>query len=217
MLYYNSSGNLIDFNLEEPSFNGKSAQIFLIDDICFKQYYKYSTSRVRMNIEMFNIIKQLDSPNIYKLLDYFYENERIDAYEYLYIKDTFVDIIKWPTEYLLYNLERLENIINIFTELKIWIKDFKRENVVYSNDDIILIDLDCCKVTNYNNMDDIYANNKNCLINLFIDLFEKCRGYSYIYENKVDNLFSIGNNNSVTSSVTKKLSKYKSPIEFIKD
>lgn len=231
MYYYNSKGELICFNLGESKYQGKSSRIFqLKDDYYLKQYFSYSTSNVRMNQELFNILKRLDHPHINKVLELYYDSAKIkskeyltshiqnldvDAYKYLYIEDRFANIIKESTEYLLYNLQKLEELTYIFTELGIWMKDFKRENTVFYKDKIILIDLDCCKLVKNNSYDDIQRNNTDCLQELFIDLFEKCKSYSYRYEDEVFELFT-KEGNSLTSSVSKKLCKYKTPLDYIK-
>jgi hypothetical protein len=233
MLYYNSNGKLINYNLNEPKFYGKSSKIFQLEDnCCLKQYFPYSTRNVRIDLETFNILKKLNHPNVNKVLEIYYEENKIkkieylkshiqdlevDAYKYLYIEDSFIDIIKEPTEYLLYNLEELEKLTKIFTELKIWMRDFKRENTVFFKDKIILIDLDCCKLVKSNSVFDLYSNNIDCLQNLFIDLFEKCKSYSYRYENEIFDLFSLDGDRTITSSVSKKLCKYKTPLDYIKN
>lgn len=131
-------------------------------------------------------------------------NLDVDAYKYLYIEDRFANIIKEPTEYLLYNLEKLEELTYIFTELRIWMKDFKRENTVFDQDKIILVDLDCCKLAKNDSYDDIQRNNVDCLQGLFIDLFEKCRSYFYRLEDEVFELF-MKEGDSLTASVSKKI------------
>lgn len=185
-----------------------------------------------MDLELFNILKKLNHPNINKVLELYYDVSKIknkdylishiqdlkvDAYKYLYIDDSFIDIISESTEYLLYNLKKLEEITLIFTELGIWMKDFKRENTIFFKDKIILIDLDCCKVVKINDSSYIHSNNICCLQHLFIDLFEKCRSYSYRFEDKVSELFSLDENSSITSSVSRKLGKYKTPFDYIKN
>lgn len=232
MYYYNSQGELINFNLGEQKFQGKSSRIFLLEDECYlKQYFPYSTSNVRMDLELFRILKKLDHPHTNKVLELYYDSAKIgskehlishiqdldvDAYQYLYIEDSFVDIMKESTEYLLYNLQVLEELTHTFTELGIWMKDFKRENTVFYKDRIILIDLDCCKLAKNNNYYDIQRNNMYCLQELFIELFEKCKSYSYRYEDDVSELFA-KEEDTLTSSVSKKLCKYRTPLEYIKN
>ena len=55
-----------------------------------------------------------------------------------------------------------------------------------------------------------------CLQALFIDLFEKCKGYSYRYEDDVSELFA-KEEDTLTSSVSKKLCKYRTPLDYIKN
>lgn len=176
-----------------------------------------------MDLELFRILKKLDHPHTNKVLELYYDSAKIgskeylishiqdldvDAYQYLYIEDSFVDIMKESTEYLLYNLQVLEELTHTFTELGIWMKDFKRENTVFYKDKIILIDLD----SHY----DIQRNNMYCLQELFIDLFEKCKSYSYRYEDDVSELFA-KEEDTLTSSVSKKLCKYRTPLDYIKN
>ena len=231
MFYYNSNGELISFTLGELKYQGKSSKIFRVkDEYYLKQYFSYSTSTVRMDLELFHILKKLNHPHTNKILELYYDRTKakskeylmshiqdleVDAYKYLYIEDNYVDIMKESTEYLLYNLQELERLTNIFTELGIWMRDFKRENTVYCQDKIMLIDLDCCKLARNNSHYDIQRNNKECLQELFIDLFEKCKSYSYRYEDEVFDLFA-NEGTTLTSSVSKKLCKCKTPLDYIK-
>ncbi len=232
MYYYNSKGELIDFNLGEEKHHGKSSRIFQLENEYYlKQYFSYSTCSVRMDLKLFHILKELDHPHINKILELYYDRAKIrskkyllshiqnlvvDAYQYLYIEDRFANIMKESTEYLIYNLRELENLTYILTELKVWMKDFKRENTVFCKDKIILIDLDCCKLAENESYYDIERNNVNCLQNLFIDLFEKCRSYSDRYEEQVFDLF-FQEGQSLTCSISKKLCKYKTPLDYIKN
>ncbi len=232
MEYYNSKGERIIYNLNKPKYQGKSSQIFELESgYCLKQYFPYSTESVRMNQELFCLLKKLNHPNINRVIELYYDFSKIksleylrshiqslepDAYKYLYIEDSFIDIMRKSTEYLLYNLQELESLINTFTELGVWIRDFKRENAVYFEDRIILIDLDCCKIIKDCSHDEIQKNNTRCLEELFIDLFEKCRSYSYKYEDEVFDLFTSEENISITSSVSKKLCRCKTPFDYIK-
>ena len=232
MEFYNFKGEQISYDLKNPKYQGKSSQIFeLGNGYCLKRYFPYSTESVRMDLELFRLLKMLNHPNINKVLELYYDfskiknpeylrkhvqNLEVDAYKYLFIEDSFNDIIKESTEYLLYNLQELEKLTHIFTELGVWMRDFKRENTVFFEDRIILIDLDCCKVIKDCTCDDILKNNVQCLEELFIDLFEKSKSYSYRYEDEVFELFASEENSSLTSSVSKKLCRCKIPLDYIK-
>ena len=65
MFYYNSNGELISFTLGELKYPGKSSKIFRVkDEYYLKQYFSYSTSTVRMDLELFHIKKT--KPSSYK-------------------------------------------------------------------------------------------------------------------------------------------------------
>ena len=110
MYYYNSKGELISFTLGELKYQGKSSKIFRVKDECYlKQYFSYSTSTVRMDLELFHILKKLNHPHTNKTLELYYDRTKakskeylmshiqdlaVDAYKYLYIEDNYVDIMK---------------------------------------------------------------------------------------------------------------------------
>ena len=70
MHYYDSSGNLINYNLDMNDYDycGKSGMVFrLEDDCCLKTYFSYSTENVKMDFDIFTILKKMNHPNVYKL------------------------------------------------------------------------------------------------------------------------------------------------------
>lgn len=222
MYYYDSSGKLINCNLDMNDYDycGKSGMVFrLEDDCCLKQYFSYSTENVKMSSDIFTILKELNHPNVYKLIELYYNvdiKDSVEAYKYRYVESSPIDIINESTEYLLYNLEELEKLVDTFSDLKIWLKDIKKENAVLTDDRIVLIDLDCCKLARNNTHCDINENNKLCLQELFLDLIVKTRNYSDRYEHELNELFLFDINDSLSSCVSKKLVKFKTLKDYIK-
>ena len=222
MYYYDSSGKLINYNLDMNDYDycGKSGMVFrLEDDCCLKTYFSYSTENVKMDSDIFTILKKMNHPNVYKLIELYYDvnsKDSVEAYKYRYVESSPIDIINESTEYLLYNLEELEKLVDTFSDLKIWLKDIKKENAVLTDDRIVLIDLDCCKLARNNTHCDINENNKLCLQELFLDLIVKTRNYSDRYEHELNELFLFDINDSLSSCVSKKLVKFKTLKDYIK-
>lgn len=233
MKYYNTNGKLVDFELGLPINNGQCSNIYKLDeDYAFKEYFKYTSYRARMSYEIYKILKDLNYSHTNKVIELYYEydkidnkndlvnnlnNYMIDGYKYLYINEDNINILEMPSEYLLYNLSALENFIDSLIEQDVYALDLKRANTVYTSDKIILIDLDCLRKGPFANFNNIKEYNKKELTNLFINLFKNCSSYLYQYEHEIISLFSVNiSEKSVTSSVSKKLINCKRPIDYIK-
>lgn len=237
MEYYDSSGRLVTYQLNDLLDNGLTANIYnLNNEICFKEYFSTTRDCLRMNHTLFRILKELNHVATYRLLDPYYSKDKItdlsklitnpneceiDAYTYCYIQASEIDIFDIDCEYLIESIILLEDFVEFMSENKIKIYDFKRENIIYTIDKIKLIDLDCCEIDGicYNN--DFYTNNRRELINLLLDLFFKNKKYDFNsermndYKEKIYELFNIKSSKSIKDAVAKKLVKCKNVTEYL--
>lgn len=120
------------------------------------------------------------------------------------------------SDYFLYNLQCLDELMHVFTEYKVWVRDLKRLNTLFYDDRIVLIDLDCCKVIEQD-YELIRVWNRNQLLNLFVDLFFSCKSYSPHYGKEIKDLFTLNEDSlCISNDISKKLVNYKRPIDFIR-
>lgn len=240
MQYYNSKGELLDFTLSKSFNHGTTANIYKLEDsICFKIYYTF-INYFGMNSDIFNIIKEINHESTYKLLDTYYDKEKInnpnslkrnlnnykiDAYSYYYLEESNIEIFDIDCEYLIESINKLEEFISILSELKVEMFDIRRENAIFTSNGIVLIDLDGCKIDKTaNSSTNLTATwNKKRLIHLLIDLFIKSEKYDISYstncreKEKIYELFSFDLEKSIKESVSKKLIKCKNVDEYLRN
>lgn len=122
-----------------------------------KKYYPRTDSSNRLNIKVFNVLKQIDHINFIKLYKaYMIRNK----YSLITSKKHFIDIYTGkyyqkqdivPTlinkDYLLDNINNIENLFRIFSDNKIKTYDVKLFNTVFTKESIIIIDPDCYEIS----------------------------------------------------------------------
>ena len=233
MEYYNQEGELVTFRKEKYKTKGTSAEIYQIKrDLWLKKYKKDASYTARMDYEVFKILKELKHPFTNQVLELLYETDHVynreklihypnsfqtDAYTYLYLKDRNIDIIKKSVEYFLYNVENLEKLMDIFaTEYGMVAADLRRKNALYQEDKIIVFDLDCCKKVDRPKKE-ILSQNKTELTLLLISLLLASKSSSHQYMDSIKDLLLTKENENVTKVLKRKLAKYKTPLEYIKN
>lgn len=230
MKYYNKNNELIELNLELAKFHGGCSNIYQItQDIYFKKYFEYTQESARINLEIFQNLKKLNHPHTNEIIDLLYDFDettnlntfnkplpkKVAGYLYIFLKEENIDILQAPTEYILYNITELEKLCYILTELKIKIRDLKRENTIFHEDKIILIDLDSLKLSKQS-YTDLVAYNQKILYSYLISLFLESKSYSWKYKTKISSLFESGDQyDNIASTLQKKLKNYKNVMEYI--
>lgn len=231
MEYYNTKGELVTFRKEKYKTEGKSAEIYQIKKDFYLKKYKKETSRTaRMDYDVFRILKKLNHPFTNQVLELLHETGHVynkeklilypdsfqtDAYTYLYLKDRNIDIVKKSVDYFLYNVEKLEELMDIFTEYYLVASDLRRKNAVYNGDKIVLLDLDCCKIQPNRKKEEIQSLNKTELRNLLESLLLWSKSTSYEYQEAINKLI-LGNKENVTNELKRRLINCRTPFDYIK-
>lgn len=233
MKYYTSKGELVEYKTTTPKYFGTSAEIFPITKTLYlKKYYKDTPSSARMNEETFQILKNLNHSFTNRVLELLCEEEKIkekqdffqnpnvyqtDAYLYEFLPSKKINVIRQKKDYLFYNIQALEElIVFIFPELKLIAKDLKRENVVFSGDKIILIDLDNCRYLSGETTEWLREQNKETLVRLFKNLAMRSWTYSHVYDESINQLFSLETKESFSTQLQRKLKKSKTIEAYLK-
>lgn len=158
MSYYDIDGNLLDIDKEKMIFlnSGKCARILHDDDIIFKEYYSVTEPNYRLNVKVYNVLKDINNPHFMKLLNAYSQMNifdlqkyktgikefKIDAYTALLYPNEEIDIFGKDKAYLLDNLYELENLLDVFTNNSIIVEDLKRDNVTMDSNSVVIIDPD---------------------------------------------------------------------------
>lgn len=233
MEYYNTEGELVSIEVGISKHHGTCGNIYqLKKDIYLKKYYEYTSLSARLDYRMFQFLREIHHPFTNTILDLYYEKQKVkekgklleniehfrtDAYLFKYLKREKIDILKMPIDYLIYNLEELEKLMKLFAENRVKADDLKRDNAVFSGNKIVLIDLDNCKIKENEDTRILIEWNKRKLSWLFLDLFRRSESFSYKNYAKVSPLFEVEDDIDLKESVSRKLKKYKRPLDYLKE
>lgn len=134
---------------------GFCARVFSDGKTILKCYKKRMPTANRVTSGFFETLKSFKNPNFIELYESFPEQSLIErvraklglsyivgSYTAKYYQEENIDILNGYKEYLLYNLFNLEKLLNEFTENQIVSHDLSRDNVIYTSDDIIIVDPD---------------------------------------------------------------------------
>lgn len=134
---------------------GFCAKVFSDGETILKCYKKRMPTANRVTSGFFETLKSFKNPNFIELYESFPERNLIEkvraklglsyivgSYTAKYYQEENIDILNGYKEYLLYNLFNLEKLLNEFTENQIVAHDLSRDNVIYTSDDIVIVDPD---------------------------------------------------------------------------
>ena len=206
-IFYDANRNKIIYNLPSTQFNaGSNGTIYkLKDETCLKLFYPY---RGTYPNRIFKFIIDLKLPNFYEVYQLLYNyNHEFIGYTMKYYQKEDIDILTMPTKYSLDNYQKIYKSATILNHYNISIQELIPINVILTEKDIIVIDIDEYK------KDNITLNYRS--VN---GLFEKLYLYASFKHNIsnavdiMDNLFDEKDN---FQTLSKKLSKYKYPIDYI--
>ena len=218
---------------------GACGEIYRYGDTILKKYYLSTEHFIRIKKDIFDFLKDTDYScfiklyNAYMKIDYDIKSKLwfritnhnkfiIDAYTAKYYEKTDIDPAFISKEYLLESFYKIESFFNYLSKNKIKVYDIKRENVVFTDDGIVLVDPDLYEFLHEYSVERTLINNKICLNYLFKSiLINNC---NTTYEcDKLDRFYvdnfnpnSVTSKTEVTSNISKVLKNVKKPIEIIR-
>ncbi len=230
-VYMNHKGEMENLDVGNLKIKANNSNIYELDrGVYFKKYLSKTWEDVRMNYDVFKKLKEINSPFTNRILEIYYSSviKKEDflkspnncvslAYKYEFLEEEPRDLLKESTEYLLYNVKELEELIlHQFVECNISAYDLKRENSVFSDGRIVLIDLDCCCLEALNKESNLDLNFSR-LYYLLFDLLEKSPSFTINYLGRIDQLLWFENNDkSIYNILSRRLCKYKTPLDYIR-
>ncbi len=168
MKYYDSNGNLVEFNGLKTDFEGANGVIYLNGNgISYKEYFSYAETKISRSI--FELLKNINNPHLIKLIERYYLSEfindydsfveeikntdpiygtynrditKIDLYTYYWVEREYIDILEQPKDYLLDNINALLKLSDLLSANFVVVSDIKVDNTVCNKNSIILIDPD---------------------------------------------------------------------------
>lgn len=169
---------------------------------------------------LFKILSKLDLNNFYKINKLLYDKDNnFMAYTARFYKKEDIDILTMPVDYTIENMNRLYKVSSILSSNNIRIEDLHHKNVILDNNNITIIDADRY-IYDPNNEHKDY--NKRFINTLFVLLYMTSSEINQLATNQnyydmvtsIRQLFAKDNNPDI---VSKKLVKYKYPIDYLKN
>ncbi len=234
MAYFNRSFEKFDQSNLEYLNQGNCAHIAYDHNIIFKQYFSYTELECRLKVWIFEILKDINSPYFIKLIDIytkknlmkriFYRISKkffiVDAYSAKYYEKEDINILIEPTDYLLDNFRGLESLFEIFSSYAILTGDLHIDNVLFTSQNMIIIDPDFFELY-YGN--DLKIKNKRKLLSLCRNICKntlkfRLKNYSeeviYNFLNELTN-FKVDDKTDISYELSKRLKGCKRPIDLI--
>ena len=215
---------------------GFCAKVFSDGETILKCYKKGMPTVNRITSDFFETLKSFKNPNFIELYEAFPERSLIEkiraklglsyivgGYTAEYYQEENIDILNGCKEYLLWNLFNLEILLNEFTENQIVAHDLSRNNVIYTKDDIVIVDPDLFgefKVSK----EIIKAINRKELIYLLESMIiasfnetdeKKLKKITKVVEKFLNSIYS-DKNVEIANGLSKKLGKAKTLGEFFR-
>lgn len=208
MKFYNQDKKIKLFNFKEMSCinYGNTANIYKIDNNIFKKYYLYTNSNFRIDLEIFKILKQINSNNMIKIYELLYDDINLletSGYLAKYYENKRINIFDKDLDYVLDNINYIEKLFDELSKNIIMVHDVKYKNTILTDENIILIDPDAYKKVVYS-YESLKVINQKELISLLKNIYLCCLSKKEDCK-KIYDLFDIEVNNS--TNVTYELSK----------
>lgn len=222
MKYYGKKGTVLELAERNLKFldNGGTSNIYRIDDeTLLKRYYTYASSEVRINEELFECLRTLNSKHIVTIHELLKDELGIDIIGYLmqYIKAEYIDYLDSDKDLFLTHIEEIERVVDELTKLKIRVMDLKHTNVITQEKGLTIIDPDKYRVVEY---EPFYANKDQVLYLAYSLLnFGKSKLDSELDRLKLLTIRKqviFDENTNITSELSKVLSKSRKPIDILR-
>ena len=234
MIYYTKDNNKIfipNSILNKENGHGKCGTVYKYnDDLCIKIYNRgIDFDHCLLNTDIYEDLKKIKSDNLVDIKMALYkdkENKSItDAYLLTYYEEKYDDFLEIYTDYLLYNLEEIFKLIKEISIFKIRLHDLKRENLILTKNNIVLIDPDRWYYNFLSSIEAVEKLNINNIMGMFSEITEKSLQdnhldfliennlYDYVISSKLFPLTS--NKDRAMKVLSKRLNGYKRPIDYV--
>ena len=234
MIYYTKDNNKIfipNSILNKENGHGKCGTVYKYNDDLYIKIYNRGIDfdHCLLNTDIYEDLKKIKSDNLVDIKMALYkdkENKSItDAYLLTYYEEKYDDFLEIPTDYLLYNLEEIFKLIKEISIFKIRLHDLKRENLIFTKNNIVLIDPDRWYYNFLSSIEAVEKLNINNIMGMFSEITEKSLQdnhldfliennlYDYVISSKLFPLTS--NKDRAMKVLSKRLNGYKRPIDYV--
>lgn len=208
-------GGIILNDSVNPVYRGGASHIFRYDGVLVKVFYLVDGESVSVLSESdFDLISCVKHENFVDLIDRYHRvpktSELVEAYTYHEIKGKTYNFVECDTEFCIDQLRKLLGLVDYLSELGIKIVDVSAINTIVLSDRVVLIDPDLYKYVGPSK--EVSDFNRNQLLFLILSYF-----YSYtgtLVPGIIEDCVSA---DKPIDIIAKRLSPYKTPIDFYKN
>ncbi len=207
--------------------NGEYGNVYRYNENqCIKIYNdKEFKIKFFLTTYLYNYLKEISSTNLVSIDELLFKDNKYmfqaDAYIMEYYEAIYQNILLVPSDYLIENLEKLLILSKELSKKHIIIDDLKKDNTIFTEDKIVLIDIEHYILDRNISQREISKINNSTISCLFnqITLNELKKYYDSqigaIYANK---LFPVTSRSDTQVKVlSKRLSGYKTPLDYINE
>lgn len=174
MEYYSPRGNLDTTGFVYYD-EGSCAKVYKKGQLLLKTYKLDCKYYHMISPKLFNFLKNADFPHMLKLRDYYYLDKSlwnkiigIEAYTMDYAGERIPSLLNASTEYLLDMVSDLEKMIALLSKQKIIMKDTHGGNIIFSENDVTVIDPDQFSFAKFSSYASVLKRNKYAILNYII-------------------------------------------------
>ena len=222
MKYISDKGKIYDVKEDSLTYldHGLTANIYFMEDKrLLKRYYAYTSKLVKLDEDIFTLLKELNNPNIVKIHEMLFDEPSLYKTGYImdYIKPDNVDYLTNISSIFLEHIHEIEKVVDRLSKERVRVMDLKNSNVIITNNGMIIIDPDKYRIVDY---DPTYANKDQILYLAYSILnFSKSPSKDSLDRLsllKMKQAIEIDESMSITSQLSKKLTPSRKPIDIFK-
>ena len=212
--------------------NGHCGDIYELNSKLYLKIYKNIpiTEEAKLNTTLYKILKEIEHPNLGIIIEILFKEQNkfhytADAYLIKKYLEYYQDFLELPKEYIITNFEKLFELNKICSMKQIRYRDLKRENTLFTKENMVLIDLDFSEIVRDLSYHELLKVNNSKISSLFYNMALdslKTKHYKLLRENNLydyviaSKLFPITTNSNKSMKVlTKRLKNYARPIDYI--
>ena len=171
MIYFNKDNKELDSSDYEYFSKGMCASVYKRDDVLFKVYNLDCKYSLYLSKKMFRTLRDLKIDNMVELIDFYHQYKSrilpMDAYTMKFVGGKDVDLLTASKEYIVDIANQLDETIAQLSEHKIVMHDAHRENILFKENGVTIIDPDQFYSTRCLSEKAVYERNK-CIAILYI-------------------------------------------------
>ena len=206
-----NNNSFISFDNAKKEHFGSCSEIYVQDDLAIKKYYDDKCPKYfgRLDKNVFETLKTIDSNSFIKLIDYYSKEdyvgndyqEVLTGYTYKYVNEINQLMIDMPMGYTLNTLYEFRLLLEYLNGNHLIVREANARNVVKSEKNLVIIDPDSYCFDDVN-----YKDNLKMLNNYVSKLwFQEYGSYSFDDYQKIAELFNYKDSDTYLKEMYEKL------------